>query len=276
MLRATTIRRLFRAAYLQPPALTRQSSAAAPNLILENNDEELVTTQPVPKPPTASPLTDVSSRHHSMTSFLAHATATSLSKASTVYIGTLYEYTVLASLRRLGFTLTRTGGRSDRGIDLRGHWTIPSLARNSTKAGENPSNPLETLKANNSIPVLLQCKALRRTSSPSTIRELEGAFAGAPTGWRNENTVAILVSMKPATKGVREAVGRSGLPLAFCMVDGEGVVRQLIWNRWVSQKMGEQFGVGLRYTVRGEETSEEIVLTDKGRVIQDVREGGEG
>ncbi|KAI4262035.1 MAG: hypothetical protein L6R42_002780 [Xanthoria sp. 1 TBL-2021] len=188
--------------------------------------------------------------HNSLQTFLTHAQSTNLSPTSTVYIGTYYEYLCLSTLRRLSFNLTRTGGRSDRGIDLLGHWTIPSLPF-----------PLR---------VLVQCKALKAKTGPETIRELEGMFAGAPVGWRGENIVGVLCAKREATKGVREAVRRSAAPVIWIMVEdlgqGRGKVRQMLWNQTVSQLGAEGVGVGVRYLpgAEGKEVEKEVGLTWKG------------
>ncbi|KAL8711991.1 MAG: hypothetical protein Q9220_003687 [cf. Caloplaca sp. 1 TL-2023] len=191
--------------------------------------------------------------HTDLPSFLSHARSTSLSPTSTVYIGTHYEYLCQSTLSRLSFTLTRTGGRSDRGIDLQGHWTLPSLP-----------TPL---------PILVQCKALKTKTSPEVVRELEGIFAGAPAGWRGEDTVGVLCAKRPATKGVREAVRRSGMPVVWVMLEdlGEGrggIVRQVLWNQRVSALGLGGMGVNLRYLPGGEggEVEREAVLTWKGEV----------
>lgn len=195
--------------------------------------------------------------HNSLASFLAHARTTALSPTSTVYTGTYYEYLCLQTLSRLGFTLTRTGGRSDHGIDLLGHWTLPSLPV-----------PLRAL---------VQCKALKAKSSPETVRELEGIFAGAPVGWRGDSVVGVLCAKREATKGVREAVRRSTVPALWVMLEdvgeGHGRVRQVLWNRRVSELGAEGVGVGLRYLPRegAEGVEKEVVLTWKGEVWEPER-----
>ncbi|KAI4272211.1 MAG: hypothetical protein LQ337_005459 [Flavoplaca oasis] len=188
--------------------------------------------------------------HNSLQTFLAHAQSTNLPPTSTVYIGTCYEYLCLATLRRLSFTLIRSGGRSDRGIDLLGHWTIPSLPF-----------PLR---------VLVQCKALKAKISPETVRELEGIFAGAPIGWRGENVIGVLCAKREATKGVREAVRRSAVPVIWIMIEdlgqGRGNVRQILWNQRVNQLGAEGVGVGARYLpgAEGQKVKQEVVLIWKG------------
>lgn len=189
--------------------------------------------------------------HTSLQTFLTHAQSTNLAPTSTVYIGTYYEYLCLSTLRRLSFTLIRTGGRADHGIDLLGHWTVPSLPF-----------PLR---------VLVQCKALKAKTSPKTIRELEGIFAGAPVGWRGENVIGVLCAKREATKGVREAVRRSAAPVIWIMVEdlghGSGKVRQILWNQRVSQLGAEGVGIGVKYLpgAEGKEVETEVGLTWKGK-----------
>ena len=193
------------------------------------------------------------SGHHDLTSFIAHAKTDSISPTSTVYTGTYYEYLCAATLSHLSFSLSRTGGRSDHGIDLLGCWHLPSLPF-----------PLR---------VLVQCKALRAKASPNTVRELEGMLAGAPKGWRGEDTVGILCAKREATKGVREAVRRSGMPVIWIMVEdlgeqGGGKVRQMLWNARVNGLGAEGVGTALRYVPGspGHELGKEVVLTWKGEV----------
>ncbi|KAH6659753.1 glutathione S-transferase [Truncatella angustata] len=127
------------------------------------------------------------SREHSdIPSYLSYVERTGLDTTTTTYVGTHYEYTVAHTLERFGFELRRVGGSGDHGIDLLGTWSVPSTP-----------TPLR---------VLLQCKASSVASTarigPATIRELEGAFVGAPPGWRGGNVVGLLVTQKTATKGV--------------------------------------------------------------------------
>ncbi|MCJ1298544.1 hypothetical protein MMC08_001334 [Hypocenomyce scalaris] len=214
---------------------------------------------PNPHPPLSS--LPPSPPHHDLPSFLAYAQRTSLSPTSTTYVGTSYEYLCRSTLSRLSLSLTRTGGRSDHGIDLLGHWTLPSLPY-----------PLR---------VLVQCKALKAKAGPNLIRELEGAFAGAPAGWRGAGTVAMLVTTREATKGVREAVARSQVPAVWVMVEdlreGVGRVRQVLWNEMVGKMGLEGVGVQVRYlpVQKGEEVEKEVVLTWKGEVWEPSLEAKE-
>lgn len=189
-----------------------------------------------------------SSNHHDLKSFLSYTQRSGLDEKSTVYVGTHYEYTVAAKLARYGFSLRRVGGSFDAGTDLVGTWKPPAVA----------SPP--TLK------VLIQCKASAARSKPQLIRELEGAFVGAPPGWRGEDTMALLVTDKPATKGTRDALGRSRWPMGYVCCSREGAVLQMIWNRRAEETGLEGFGAAARYVgAAGEEA--ELVLTRHGEPL---------
>ena len=188
--------------------------------------------------------------HHDLPSFLNYANLASLSPTSTTYVGTRYEHLCASSLSRLSFSVTRTGGRSDAGIDLLGTWKLPTLPY-----------PLR---------VLVQCKAHKAKILPETVRELEGVAAGAPEGWRNDRTIGVLCAKRPATKGVREAVKRSGTPIVWIMIEDtgnrDGRVRQVLWNQKVSELGAEGMAVGLRHVCEmGEPMDSEAVLLWKGK-----------
>ncbi len=225
---------------------------------------------PPPEPHSQQPLTYPSSpspHHTTLATFLSHASRTNLDPASTVYVGTHFEYTVLHALSRYGLSLRRVGGVSDGGIDLLGTWTLPAhLPDNS-----NPSEKGNVLR------VLAQCKAVQR-GGPHLVRELEGAFAAAPAGWRGTRGVmGLLVGCRAATKGMREAVGRSRWPMGFVACSVEGRVEQFLWNRRAEEEGLEGVGVGMRYLGGGEGGERELVLTWRGRNLPFVedKEGSE-
>jgi len=188
-------------------------------------------------------------KHHDLQTFLSN---THESRTDTVYLGTKYEYTVQSSLQRLGFSLAHNGGSSDYGIDLLGTWKLPD---GST-----------TLK------VLVQCKSLKAGTSPSVVRELEGSFAGAPIEWRGQSgVIALLASSKSATKGVREALGRSRRSMGFVCVDREGKVLQMLWNRRAEEEGLVGVGICVRYP--GEDQTCKVVdLTWKGEPVANEEE----
>lgn len=180
-----------------------------------------------------------SSHHSDLASYLAHADRAGLDPTSNTYVGTHYEYTVAAALSRLSFTLTRVGRASDLGIDLLGEWALPNLPR-----------PLR---------VLVQCKTEK--PRPNMVRELEGAVVGAPVKYRAQGTVAILATGGEATKGVRDAVTRSMMPMAFLNITTEGLIRQFIWNQAAVAIGLDGVGVTLRYSPHKEH---EVALTWNG------------
>lgn len=183
--------------------------------------------------------------HNDLASFLDYTERSGLDPKSTLYVGTHYEYTVAQTLSRYGFYLRRIGGHSDYGTDLLGAWTVPSSK--------------EPLK------VLVQCKAIARKSSPNLVRELEGAFVGAPVGWKGHGVLGIFVTENPATKGVRDSLGRSKWPMGFMSCSREGKVRQMLWNRRAEEEGLEGLGVGLRHT--GKDGEQQLLLTWKGQHV---------
>ena len=232
------------------------SAKQQPQPELEPEPQEEPDSQPTPLlyPSRATP-----SNHHDLSSFLSYAERTALSPKSTVYVGTHYEYTVQSALAPHGFALHRVGGASDRGIDLVGTWALPPL-------------PGPALR------VIVQCKALA-SPRPASVRELEGAFVGAPAGWRRgegaegSNVVGLLVAPGPSTKGVRDAIGRSRWPMGFVSCAQEtGVVRQFIWNQAAVREGLEGVGVAVRHDESGGEPR--LVLTWKGRPIAACGETG--
>lgn len=192
----------------------------------------------------------LSPHHHDLLSFVNYASQTGMDLKSTVYVGTHYEYTALSSLKRLGMSLKRIGGRSDYGIDLLGTWSLPALPR-----------PMK---------VIAQCKAFSGkggSGGPASIRELEGAFVGAPHGWREPGVFGLHVSPKSATKAVREALGRSRWPMGYALCSSDGKITQMLWNRRAAEEGLEGVGVELKYFSGGDRSDKEVILTWKGDVI---------
>ncbi|KAG9259227.1 uncharacterized protein F5Z01DRAFT_30511 [Emericellopsis atlantica] len=197
-----------------------------------------------PEPPSA--------HHSSLESFLAYAERWQLDRASTVYVGTLYEYTIAKSLERYGFHLRRVGGASDYGIDLLGEWKPPSTST--------------TLR------VLIQCKGGAQRVGPNLIRELEGAFVGAPAGWRGQGVLGLMVAQRPATKGVRDSLGRSRWPMGYLFCEAEGEVKQMIWNRRAEEEGLEGFGVTTRHVES--KADPELALMKQGKLLPLVTTNG--
>jgi len=110
-----------------------------------------------------------------------------------------------------------------------------------------------------------------------------------------------LVSKREATKGVRDAMGRSRFPLVWIGVDtlgldvkereetdeevderghddlyleGSGVVKQMLWNERAKEYGLEGIDVTTRYKGNGQE--KELVLMWKGEVVKRLGEEGSG
>lgn len=192
-------------------------------------------------------------QHHDLASYVAYAARTGLDVHSNVYVGTHYEYTIAAALGRLGFSLRRIGGQSDKGIDLLGTWSVPSTP------------------AHLPLRVLLQCKAYANTKKagkvgPQFVRELEGAYVGAPSGWRGSGVVGLLVTQRPATKGVRDALARSRWPLGYVSCSQDGTLEQMLWNHRAEEEGLEGMGVTASLSdVDRHGATQRLVLTWKGR-----------
>src|SRR4051812_1279942 len=155
-----------------------------------------------------------SPHHHDLPSYLEYASRTNVDPTSTTYVGTHYEYTVMAALEKFGMSLKQMGGAMDYGINLLGTWALPSSQ--------------QTLK------VLIQCKT--HYEGPSQARGLEGAHVGAPQGWRGSGALSLLVSQKIATRPLREALGRSRWPMGYVFCKSDGKILQMIWNRRAEQE----------------------------------------
>ncbi|KAI1090146.1 hypothetical protein F5B19DRAFT_333993 [Rostrohypoxylon terebratum] len=223
-----------------------------------------------------------SGSHHDLASYAAYAARTGLDVTSKTYVGTRYEYTVAAALAPLGFDLRRVGGRDDCGIDLLGVWRLPIPSYRSPKS----SQPVP-------LRVLVQCKAASAQSTkigPHQVRELEGAFAGAPPAWRgsfanspyptsspSSPILGFLVAQKPATKGVRDALGRSRWPMGFVSCTADGRLEQMVWNVRAEEEGLEGLGVAVRFSEgEGEDgaggSEQRLVLTWRGRPCDPVRD----
>ncbi|KAK4145867.1 uncharacterized protein C8A04DRAFT_10300 [Dichotomopilus funicola] len=231
------------------------SSSAAQNTSSAETPQQKPTFQPQQQQQQPLIYPSAPSPHHtSLTTFLAYATRTGLDQSSTVYVGTHFEYTTAAALSPYGFSLRRVGGSSDGGIDLLGVWTLPRPAATRSR----------TAILTTPLRVLAQCKAIQQPG-PHLIRELEGAFASAPAGWRGTNggVIGALVAERLATKGIREALARSRWPMVFVACSRAGYVEQLMWNRRAEDEGLEGYGVGMKYNASGD--ARELVLTWKGR-----------
>lgn len=252
--------------------------------------------------------------HHDLQTFLIHAARTGTSQSSSVFLGTRYEYQAQASLRRFGISLDRVGGAGDLGVDLRGVWTPPPRSRSSGAVPKHGGGEGDGGKEG--LRVFVQCKRALSTSSvgPKVIRELEGAADAAADAQRRkrshealvfgssahvrqetqageekkDDAIALLVTLLPATKGIREAMRRSKRALAYATMDEEGIVGSFFWNN-KSKRVGlGELGTVTRYKpmpkdvwTESHERScgnfrSEVVLTWRGETWEPLKEKGEG
>lgn len=178
--------------------------------------DETVSHEQSPAKPTHLPLASIltvpNPLHSSLSTFLEHAHRVRLTPTTQVFLGSRYEYLTQEKLASYGFELLRTGKAGDRGVDLAGYWHLPDPGH---AQGAGITQKLR---------VLVQCKRLKgkKGLQPSAVRELEGAFLGAPAGWRSEDVLGVMVSTKPATKGVVTALSASKRGLIWiCMEERE-------------------------------------------------------
>lgn len=212
---------------------------------LPSPKEALKTILPVIVP--ASPF------HNDLASYLRHTEISGLSRTTTYFQGTHYEYIVQIALSSFGFALTRVGGSSDNGADLLGYWS--------------------TLHFHEPMRVLIQTKCRVGRVKPAEIRELDGAFNGVPAAWRDHNVMGIIVSPTESTSGVRKTMSLSKHALGYLMISREGDVGQFIWNQAAQERGLEGFGVTTQY-VPGEDGSKEmatrVTLSFNGQPIPPV------
>ncbi|KAF3209160.1 hypothetical protein TWF192_010925 [Orbilia oligospora] len=219
-----------------------------------------------------------SSSHTDIPSFLRHADISSLNPTTTVFTGTLYEYTVLAALTRClpGISLTRVGGRDDAGVDLLGQWELPRIPRRripitttttttipSTNNNNNNNNNYNTSENNNDdknnnnnptnppendpeiLPLTIQCKNVQQKSwkGPQYIRELEGALASRP-----HNALGILASVRDITPGMKKQMLASRRALGFVKVTP---LEAIYGGEILVQKYGDHDGGLLEFKLTG-------------------------
>ena len=93
---------------------------------------------------------------------------------SHIKLGTQFERDTIATLRRLRFNLTRTGGANDGGVDFMGSWDLPPLSTgtNAVNGDDGVSND-----AVNRISVIGQCKHTSRPVGVDVVRDFDGAMA---------------------------------------------------------------------------------------------------
>lgn len=171
----------------KPPPKSRTS--------LISRTAEPVAEKGITAKPSYPPVSSIVHPHHDLRSFLRWSSRRNTNTESTSYVGTHYEYTVAKALKQYGFTLGRSGGPNDQGIDLIGHWPVPTIPKDLT--------------------ILVQCKVSRPTSAVA--RELEGACSGGRSEWRREGVMAWLTSPNPPSLATWQTIERSPRPMGFAL-----------------------------------------------------------
>ncbi|KAJ3006065.1 hypothetical protein HKX48_000312 [Thoreauomyces humboldtii] len=161
---------------------------------------------------------------------------------STVAIGNLFEESCVTSLSRHGMHLRRIGGKDDRGVDLRGTWTLPSSPSSPLQPRTRPHSPT-------TIPLIVQCKHERSKLGPKYMRELEGTLGREPS-----DTIAIMACREGYSTTAKEMVYGSPCPIALVVVDEETRLVSFVPNRvlktvvpglLVVRSQGRDGGVGM-------------------------------
>lgn len=162
---------------------------------------------------------------------------------ATVHKGTAFEERSRAILRtHLSMDLHRVGGKSDKGIDLRGWWWIPVLDVSKAQLTQTPqleaANDLKSdylyNRPRQRVRVLAQCKAEKKKFGPKYIREMMGTAYnhmlstelsggtspdapfdsenGIVSGKNPSPLVALLISESPFTEESIQAVQSCPIP----------------------------------------------------------------
>lgn len=172
--------------------------------------------------------------------YLKHCKTNQVSLESTVFRGTLYEYTAKNFLEESlrCFDLIRKGGAFDNGIDLVGKWDLShffnlnvdgikqSTIKDKTKVVPIIKNSKEFRQLRNlkttknsismkkDISVLVQCKNHRTKIKASVIRELVGIYLHhIKTEIDTNSTFMILISPHPLTKQAQGIIDQTSIPL---------------------------------------------------------------
>lgn len=91
--------------------------------------------------------------------------------------------------------------------------------------------------------------------------------------------MGLLMTDRVATKGIRDALGRSTWPMVFVTCSKQGRITQFLWNARAEEEGGlgsGGLGVVMRHEEGKGEDGKEVVLTWKGRRIEFEEKEGEG
>ncbi|GAN07959.1 conserved fungal protein [Mucor ambiguus] len=152
---------------------------------------------------------------------------------STVYRGTLFELQTLETLATTaGMDLEHVGGKSDRGIDLRGQWF-------------------------NDISILVQCKNTKQGCTPDQIRELIGTVASSTSPTRRK-IIGILSIVNRTqsnnnqfTPDVLQQFRTSTIALGLVTIENT-TLKTIMFNK-KAQSMLKGLSISTQYSPSGDE-----------------------
>ncbi|KAJ3112607.1 hypothetical protein HDU96_004383 [Phlyctochytrium bullatum] len=170
-----------------------------------------------------SPLAALAAAAAHPSSSSSSSSSATLNPNSPFHIGRNLELRVQQRLHALRFRLALVGGANDQGIDLRGHWHLPSSPSSSGTSNDIP---------NTTPAALVQCKNEKSPLGPRHVREFEGVLvraspppSSAPS--TSLHTVGILASRQGFSDKARTLFHGSQFPMMLLtewwmdMPDGE-------------------------------------------------------
>ncbi|CAO3632998.1 unnamed protein product [Mucor fragilis] len=151
---------------------------------------------------------------------------------STVYRGTLFELQTLETLATTaGMNLEHVGGKSDRGIDLRGQWF-------------------------NNTDILVQCKNTKQGCTPDQIRELIGTVASSTSPKKRKiigilSTVNRIQNNNQFTPDVLQQFRASTIALGLVTIENT-TLKTIMFNK-KAQAMLKGLSISTQYSPLGDE-----------------------
>lgn len=137
-------------------------------------------------------------------------------QTTSTFRGTLFEWQTCEALQKTtGMQLRRTGGRSDRGVDLYGEWPIETILGQGKDTLSTPPC------------IIVQCKNIKSGCTPDHIRSLVGAVVLSNDSTRD--TIGILAGVRPFTREVTEHFMGSNVPLGLARIKDTSV-QSLLFN----------------------------------------------
>ncbi|ANB11348.1 Rrg7p [Sugiyamaella lignohabitans] len=187
-------RLLSTASQLQQPAKTGQAKSV---LSIGGTATKSPRARTIQSAATASATSAaLGSPHHDLKSYIRYTNCNNVNQKSTVFRGTLYEYSVqhilMSHLKFKG--VVRSGRAGDKGVDLLGNWK--------------------------KLLALVQCKSSTVKTGARLFREMAGVYNIFVAGSKDEGKAVIIIA-SPASitsHGMREFLQLS-IPIIYCKID---------------------------------------------------------